>query len=286
MPISAATRAASSGNQRGAVARLGNLQFVEQAAETAAVLGEVDRFGCCTDDWYTVAFQFLRKIERRLSAELDDDTLRLFAVDDGQHIFERERFEIEAVGGVVVRRNRFRITIHHDGFETVFAKRVGGVATAVIEFNSLPDTIRAAAENHNFWALLHVGFVFVFVSGIHVRRERFKFSGAGIHAFENGSDAVARALETHRSGRTFPDLRELFVTRAVTFHFAQEIFRCGLDGYRGGAAIHRYDLFDLMNEPRIDFGELANLFGGQTFIDGGEEPMNAVGARRCEFFAQ
>ncbi len=67
------------GNERGAVARLRNSQFFEQAAEATAIFGEIDRFGSGADDGHAVALQFQREIERRLPAELHDDALRLFA---------------------------------------------------------------------------------------------------------------------------------------------------------------------------------------------------------------
>ncbi len=41
-----------------------------------------------------------------------------------------------------------------------------------------------------------------------------------------------------------------------------------------------------MNEPRIDLGEFANFFRGQAFVDSGEQPMNTVGPRRSQLFAQ
>ncbi len=96
------------GNQRGAVARLRNSQLVEQSAEAAAVFGKVDGFGRGADDGHAVALQVERQIQRRLPAELHDHALRLFAFDDGENVFERERLEVEAVGGVVIGGDRLR----------------------------------------------------------------------------------------------------------------------------------------------------------------------------------
>jgi hypothetical protein len=82
--------------------------------------------------------------------------LRFFFFNNGENIFERERFEVQPVGGIVIGRDRLRIAIHHDGFEAILAKGIRGVAAAVIEFNSLPDAVGAAAENHDFGARLGV----------------------------------------------------------------------------------------------------------------------------------
>src|ERR1051325_2723815 len=66
-------------------------------------------------------FQRLGELQRGLAAELHDDAVqgavRLLGVDDLQHVLGGERLEVEAVGGVVVRRNRLRVAVDHDGFE-------------------------------------------------------------------------------------------------------------------------------------------------------------------------
>src|SRR5207248_727213 len=117
-------------------------------------------------------------------------------------------------------RNRFWIAIHHDGFETILAQRESGMAAAIIEFNSLSDTIRPAAENHDFRPCLGVRLVFVFVCGIKVGRKRFKLRGASIHTLKNRCYAIPRALQTHRSRSCSPDLRQLLVAGAVPLYFA------------------------------------------------------------------
>ena len=75
-------------DKRGRVARLRNFQFVEQAAEAAAVFGKVDGFWSGADDRDAVAFQFEREVERSLPAELHDHALRLFLFDDGENVFQ------------------------------------------------------------------------------------------------------------------------------------------------------------------------------------------------------
>ena len=71
-----------------------------------------------------------------------------------EHVFEADRFEVKLVGGIVVGRNRFGVAVHHDGFVTHFAESHCSVAAAVVEFDTLTDSVRATAENHN---LLRVG---------------------------------------------------------------------------------------------------------------------------------
>ncbi len=141
------------GRERRAAARLRNIQFSEQRAEAAAIFREIDRFGIGADDLRAVALQLEREIQRSLPAELHDHALRIFALEHGEHVFESERLEVEAIGGVVIGRDRFRIAIHHDGLVAVFLEREGGVAAAIIEFDSLPDAAGAAAEDDDLGAV-------------------------------------------------------------------------------------------------------------------------------------
>src|SRR5271155_768821 len=149
--------------ERRASARLGNIQLGEKGAEAAAIFREVNGLGIGADDFAAVALQLKREIQRGLPAELDDYALWLFAFEDGEDVFKRERLEVEAVGGVVIGRDRFGVAIDHHGFVTVFLERKGGVAATIIEFNSLPDAAGAAAEDDDFRTVHRVGFVVFFV---------------------------------------------------------------------------------------------------------------------------
>ncbi|WP_297095810.1 hypothetical protein [Thermomonas sp.] len=62
-----------------------------------AVLGEVDRIRRGADDRHAVGFQRTRQLQRRLATVLDDDTLGLLKLDDLQHVFQRQRLEVQAV---------------------------------------------------------------------------------------------------------------------------------------------------------------------------------------------
>ena len=136
-----------------AVRRRGNLQIVEQLAEQLAVFGQVDVLGIGADDRHAEPLQRQRKIQRRLAAELHDHAVGLFGVDDVQHFFERERLEVEAVAGVVVGRDGLRIAVDHDRLDAELLQRERRVAAAVIELDSLPDAVRAAAQNHDLLAI-------------------------------------------------------------------------------------------------------------------------------------
>jgi glycosyltransferase involved in cell wall biosynthesis len=71
------------------------------------------------------------------------------SVDDLQHVLERQRLEVEAVGGVVVGGDGLRVAVDHDGLVAVLAHGEGGVHAAVVELDALADAVRAAAEDHD-----------------------------------------------------------------------------------------------------------------------------------------
>ena len=143
---------------------LRDLQVFEQLAKPLTVFRQVDRFRRGADDFYAGCLQRQRKIERRLPAKLHDHADigagGGFVLVDGQHVFKRERLEVQPVTGVVVGRHRLRVAIDHDGFVIVFAQGEGGVTATVIELNALPDAVGAAAKNDDLapgsWAALHL----------------------------------------------------------------------------------------------------------------------------------
>ena len=103
---------------RGAVLGLADALLGEQRAEALAVLGEVDRVGRGAQIGTPAACEPAGELERRLAAELARCTPsgRSRSIDR-QHVLERQRLEVEAVGGVVVGRDGLRIAVDHDRLE-------------------------------------------------------------------------------------------------------------------------------------------------------------------------
>ena len=128
---------------RGAIRRLPQLEAMQHLLEALAVLGHVDHVGRRADDRHAVRREIARELERRLAAVLDDDAERLLDVDDLEHVLERQRLEVQAIGRVVVGRHRLRIAVDHDRLVAVLAQRHRGVHAAVVELDPLPDPVRA-----------------------------------------------------------------------------------------------------------------------------------------------
>ena len=163
------------------VFRLTEVQLLQELLETLAVFRPVDGVGRGADDLDPGLLQRYGQVERGLAAELDDDPVRFFQVDDVQDILPGQRLEVEFVRGVVVGGDRLRVRVDHDRFDADLSQRKGRMHTAVIELDSLADPVRAAAQNHDLFPVADLGLVFHLVGGIAVRGVGFEFRSAGIH---------------------------------------------------------------------------------------------------------
>ncbi len=137
---------------RGAVGRLPELQLDEHFLETLAVFRTIDHVRIGTDDRHAVGVEILRELQRRLAAVLHDHAERLLDRDDFEHVLERQRLEVQAVGRVIVGGHRFRVAIDHDGLVAVFAQRQRSMHATVVELDALGDPVRPAAQHHDFLA--------------------------------------------------------------------------------------------------------------------------------------
>ena len=146
-----ATACASAAERARPFDGLAQAEAVQQLLEALAVLGEVDGVGRGAEDRDAGVVQRVGELQRRLAAELDDDAVQravvLLDAQDLQHVLERQRLEVEPVGGVVVGGDGLGVAVDHDGLVAGVGQREAGVAAAVVELDALADAVRAAAED-------------------------------------------------------------------------------------------------------------------------------------------
>ena len=87
-----------------------------------------------------------------LAAELHDHAAGVFRLDHVEHVFEGEWLEVEPIAGVVVGRYGFRVAVHHHRGEALLLEGEGGMAAAVIKFDSLADPVWTTAQDHHLGA--------------------------------------------------------------------------------------------------------------------------------------
>ena len=180
-----------------AVRRLAQAEVVQDFLEAFAVFGGINRIGGGADDVHTVFHQSVGQLQRSLAAVMHNHAPRVFFAHDFEHVFQRQRLEVEAVGGVEVGRYGFGVAVDHNGFKTRFAQRQRGVHAAVVKLNTLADTVGAAAENHHFFAVARACFALFFVSGIQIGGVGLEFRRTSIHALIHRVQLQAVAVFAH-----------------------------------------------------------------------------------------
>ncbi len=198
----------------GGVGGLGQIQLLNHLLKTFAIFGHIDGFRAGTDDLHTGRFQRQGQLKRGLTTVLDDHTIGLFHINNGQHIFKGDRLKVETIGGVVVGRYGFRITVDHNGLVTIFAHGQGRVHTAVVELDTLTDTVRATANHHNLFASRGRRLALFLIGGVHVSGVGGKLCRTGIHPFEHRTQTQFMAMITHRRLFHFQQRGQTGITKA------------------------------------------------------------------------
>ena len=131
-----------------------------------------------------------------MTAELNEYALRFFLIVNVEHVLESERLKVKFVARVVIGRDRLRIRIDHDRFESELAQRKGGVHAAVIELNSLADTVRPAPQDHYLALAALAPLILVTVRGVIIRRVSFELCRARIDQAVSWENACRFSLLT------------------------------------------------------------------------------------------
>ena len=182
----------------------------QQVAERAAVLGQIDGLRRGADDRNPCVGEPLRQPERGLAAELHDDAHHarpagaglLLGVEHLQDVLERQRLEVQPVGGVVVGGHRLRVAVDHHGLETRLRQRGCRVHAAVVEFDALADPVGSRTQDQHLGLLglrrhLGLGGRVELVAAVVVRRLGLELRGAGVHGLVHRVDAEPPPQRAH-----------------------------------------------------------------------------------------
>ena len=242
--------------------RLRDTDAVEEFFEAAAVLGDVDRFGRRADDRCGGVVQRPREVNCRLPAELHDRWRHLAAAFGAisslvlQNVADRffvERLEVQAVAGVEVRRDRFRVGVHHDRAVTGLVQRPSRVDRTVVEFDALTDADRPATDDDGLLAGLRQSLVLLLVGAVEVRRRGVELGRARIDHLVHGADVPLVAQRAHLLRQSIAERGDLPVGEPHALGGAQQIRRQRLGQQ---AFLHADDVHQLVDEPHIDAGGL------------------------------
>ena len=261
----------------GAGRRLGDSHAGEQTAESLAVFRQVDGLGRGADNGDAGPLQGQGQRQRSLAAELHDHPLRLLPLHHVHDVFKGQRLEIEPIGSIVVGRDGLGIAVHHDRLEPVFLEGKGGMATAVVELDALPDSIGPAAQNHDLSSLGRFGLALLLVGGIEVGGEGLELGRAGVHPLVYRPELeILTALENLGGSRTRQP-GQVLVGKSHPFGLPE--LRWGnlrqVGSPQPGGQLG--DLPDLPQKPGIDPGVLIGFFHREAPLEGKTEIEEAVG---------
>ena len=128
-----------------------NAQLVHHSAEVVSVLSKVDGLRSCTEDIYAVLLQVVCKVERSLSAELSDNANGLFLLVDSENVLKSKGLEIELIRCIIVSRNCLGVAVYDNGLKAQLLQSKCSVNAAVVEFDTLTNSVGTAAKDHDLW---------------------------------------------------------------------------------------------------------------------------------------
>lgn len=263
-----ATSRASEKEGRGAEVRRGQLGSAKNLTELAAILGEVDGLRRRADDGHPGVAKPLRKPQRGLPAELDDDAgdgARLaLGVIDLHDVFEGQGLKVKTVGGVIVRRDGLRVAVHHDGLVTHSGEFECRVDTGVVELDPLANAVGPRTQDEHLLLLrlgchLGLGGGVQLIGGVVVGGLGLELSGAGIHRLEDRADAQgpAQAADPVLPRKLGAKRGDLGVGQAVILGVAEEF---SVEDGRALQDVAEVDeALELGEEPGVDAGSLVDL---------------------------
>ena len=139
---------------------------------------------------------------------------------------------------------------------------------AVVEFDTLTDTVRAAAEDHDFVTVRWVGFALFFISGVHISGVGGKFCRTGIHALVNRVQVI---LVTQLTDFCFAYTCQFCQTRigkAFAFQLAQEFSVQASDAHFRYFLFQTHQFFNLYQEPAVNIGQVEHAVHRQARTEG------------------
>ncbi len=262
--------------------RLRDSELLHHRREPLAILREVYALWRRAENFHARRRKLACYVERRLAPELADHADWFFLIVDAQHVLDRERFEIELVRCVVVRRNRFRVAVDHDRLVAEIAQRERGMHARVVELNALPDAVRSAAENEYLFIVRDWYFVRAVVRRIVIGRVRAAHRHRVPSLFQTERDPLA----AHVCLLHAEDLAEVLVREAVLLGADQQIVR------RQAALVFQHFLFELhqllhlLDEPAADVCQVIHLFDRHALAERFIHDELALGGRLREQLAE
>ena len=183
--------------------RLRNAQLGHHLSKAIAILRQIDSIRGSPNDVHTASGQFIGYIERSLTTELHNDSLRFFLFVYAENILNRERLKVKFIRCIIVRRYSLGIAVDHDGLKALIPQRESTVHAAVVKFDALTNPVGSPAQHHDFTPVAGFHFIGAAVCGVIVGGVLDTAHGYRLPRLDN-AQTVAMGTDIH-----FRDPREL-----------------------------------------------------------------------------
>ena len=269
--------------KRGGLARrrIHNAQLIEQGGKTLAVLGKIDGVGLGTHDVHAALLEHACQLKRGLAAERHYDAVGTLNVDNVHDVLVGERLKVQAVGRVVVGRDGLGIAVDHDGLKAAGRQRIARMHAAVVELNTLADTVGTGTQNHRLGLACRRGLVGgnallgdraravnVLVGLIVVFRGTRELGGAGVDRLHAGNHAQTLTVSANKTLIRAGQRGNLGIARAVLLEQAHRVGVNVLHAQAANALLDPHHIVDAVEIPRIDTAD---------GVDAGDVPATAQG---------
>ena len=241
---------------------------LQQLVEPLPVLRHVDGLGGGAQDGDAVAVQEFRQLDGRLAAEGHHHPHRLLHGDDVHDILRVQGLEVQPVGGVVVGGDGLRVVVDDDHVVAQLLQGPHAVDGGVVELDALADADGAGAQHHDDGppaAGEGPGLAEAVVGGVEVRRLRVELRAAGVHHLV---DRVPVRRQLPAAGEAAQGIVGVAQPLALPVLLLRQA--------AGDGFFKRCQLFQLVQEPGVDFGDGVDLLhrdAGFQRLEHGEEPV-------------
>ena len=203
-----------------------------------------------------------------------------------EHVLERQRLEVQPVGGVVVGRHGLRVAVDHDGLVAVLAQRERGVNAAVVELDALPDAVGTAAEDRDLAPRGRLRLALLLVGRVEVGGGGGELGGAGVDPLEDRSDAERVAVRAQVVLADADEAGEPRVGEAAALERAQARGVERGEALRGDGLLLLHQLLDLREEPGVDVRQLLHPLEGPARAQRVGDVQQAVRARHAQLLRE
>ena len=181
---------------------------------------------------------------------------------DAQNIFQGKRLEVQFIGGIVVCRYRFRVTVNDDRLESKFFQCKCCMYATVVKFDTLTDSVRATAKNHDLLLIRYGRMIRCVVCGIVVS---LVLCTTYVYRLPSLADTIGKSCFSDVGFLYFQNLCQIFIRETILLCLTKNIFCWNLTLLLQKCVFFLNQLLHLLNEVVFDLCHIEQFIYGRTF---------------------